>query len=47
MRKINSAPGGQIFAVTKSKNSAYCRVPLQSFALSTTFSLPRIKLVLK
>ena len=25
-RKIASAPGGQIFVVTKSKNSAYCRV---------------------
>ena len=26
MRKSTSAPGGQFFAVTSSKNSAYCQV---------------------
>ena len=41
-RKITSAPSGQIFAMTKSKNSAF------SSPLSTIFfSLPRIRLVLK
>ena len=49
-RKITSAPHGQIFAVTKSKNSAYCWVhhfKVLYFQRFFFFSLPRIKSVLK
>ena len=45
---LTSALGGQIFAVTKSKNSAYCRVNhFKVLHFQRLFSLPRIKLVLK
>ena len=47
-RKITSAPGGHILAVTKSKNSACCRVHhFQVLHFQRFFSLPRIKLVVK
>ena len=46
--KIASAPGGQFFALTKSKNSAYCRVyHFKVFRFQQFFSLLRLKLVLK
>ena len=46
--KIASAPGGQFFAVEKSKNWAYCRVyHFKVFHLQWFFSLPKFKLVLK
>ena len=41
-------PSGQIFAATRSKNRAYCRVHhLKYFTLNDFFFTPRIELVLK
>ena len=46
--KIDSAPGGHFFALTKSKNSAYCRVyNFKVFRFQRFFPLLRFKLVLK
>ena len=45
---LNQSSGGQIFAVTRSKNSAYCWVHhFKVFHFHRLFSLPRIKMVLK